>query len=281
MSEEDLAAVADDAETTVETTEDEQQSKADENEQSAKSEADEEATEDAEAEAQEDSETEDEDKPKRKGKSRNQRYADRIAAQAAENAELKRRLEETHKAAPVVETPEPQLDDFETLQDFQSAHTKWVVEETLSKFNKENAAERQKEAAAQYSREQAKAFAEKMESAKTFIPDYDEVIDAAGDRDIASHVRELVVESERAPELIYHFAQNQALLEDMNLMSATQAAREIGRLEATLAKPTPRKQSKAPPPVKPVKGGATATVPLAEMSMKDYAARRTKEIYGS
>jgi predicted AAA+ superfamily ATPase len=89
-----------------------------------------------------------------------------------------------------------------------------------------------------------------------------------------------VIESERAPELVYHFAKNPHVLADINQMSERDAAREIGRLEARLVKPTPRKQSKAPAPVKPVRGAATPVKPLSDLSMAEYAARRQKEIYG-
>lgn len=277
MNDENLAAVVEDNDSD---TENEQQKPADENEQSAKPETNEDATEDAESEAQEDGEAEEEDKPKRRGKSRNQRYADRIAAQAAENAELKRKLEEVNKAAPVAETPKPKLEDFDSVTDFEAAHAEWAIEKALAKNNKETAAERQKEAAAESARKSAQAYQERMQSAKEYIPDFDEVVGNADDAHVASHVQGMVIESKRAPELIYHFAQNPALLADLNQMSELKAAREIGRLEATLVKPTPRKQSKAPPPAKPVRGAATPVKKLSEMSMAEYAARREKEIYG-
>jgi hypothetical protein len=278
MSEENLAAVADDAESTVESTENEQQSEAEETTAGKEAEApDGQDKPDADSEGDNDDTT---DKEKPKGKSRNRRYAERITQQSARIAELERKIEESQKAAPTVEKPKPKLDDFENVHDFEAALTEYAVETALSKYSKQTDEQRAKEAAANSQKERARAFQSKMEDAKTFIPDFDDVMDEAPDIPVAGHVQDLVIDSERAPELIYHFAQNPDKLADINQMEPVHAAREIGRLEATLVKPKPRTTSKAPPPVKPVKGSATAKVPLAEMSMKEYAAVRTKEIYG-
>lgn len=278
MSETDLAAVADESETPEAEAQNEQQTEADDQPAETEAEAD---AQEAEAEDNDDnSDDEEAEKPKRKGKSRNQRYAERITAQAAEIAELRRKMEETTKAAPVTETPKPQLDDFDSVSEYDAALTEWAVEKALAKNNKETAAERQKEAAANSARERARAYQERMNEAKQFIPDFDDVVGDADDAPVASHVQGLVIESERAPELVYHFAKNPHVLADINQMSERDAAREIGRLEAKLVKPTPRKQSKAPPPQKPVRGAATPVKPLSELSMAEYAARREKEIYG-
>ena len=279
MTDEDRAAVADDADSQASETENEQttdestETAAGDNETNAEASNSEE---DQDVEQSEEDETE-----KRKRRTRSQRSATRIGPPASEIERLKRPLEQTAKAAPAEEAPKPKLDDFESIPDFEAALTEWAVDKALTKNNKEQASQRQADAAENSSKELARAYQDRMKEAKTYIPDFEETMDEAAEMAVSDNVQGLVVESERAPELVYHFAKNPDVLADLNQMSATQAAREIGRLEATLAKPKPRKQSKAPPPVKPVRGGSSTTKPLAEMSMEEYAAKRTKEVYGS
>ena len=273
MTTEAPAAVADEADKTASEAEDEQQSNADDT-QSSETEA-EETTADADGDQ---SDNDDDDKPKRKSRSR--RYAERITEQSARIADLERKLEETQKAAPVAEKPKPKLDDFDSVEAFEEAIVEYTADKVISKYSKQSEDQRQSEAAANTSKERARAYQAKMAEAKNYIPDFDDVVGDAPDMPVASHVQDLVVDSERAPELVYHFAANPEVLADMNQMTATQAAREIGRLEATLAKPKPRTQSKAPPPVKPLKGAGSTVKPLNELSMAEYAARRTKELYG-
>lgn len=278
MTDEDRAAAADDANSQASEAENEQttdesaEPAADDNETKAEASS---SNEEQDAEQSEEDETE-----TRKRKTRSQRSAKRIAQQASEIEELKRKLEQTAKAAPAEDAPKPKLDDFENITDFEAALTEWASDNVLRKYTKEQASQRQAEAAENSSRELARAYQDRMEKAKTYIPDFEETMDEASEMAVSNNVQGLVVESERAPELVYHFAKNPDVLADLNQMSATQAAREIGRLEATLAKPKPRKQSKAPPPVKPVRGGSSTVKPLAEMSMAEYAAKRTKEVYG-
>ncbi len=273
MTTEAPAAVAEEVDTPTTEAEDAQQSNADDT-QSSETEAEETTAEADDSQPDND----DDDKPKRKSRSR--RYAERITAQAAENAELRRKLEEAQKAVPVVEEPRPKMEDFESLDAYDQAVIEWTTDKVIAKYTKQTEAQRQVEASAEAAKAKARAYQERMEAAHKFIPDFDEVVSNTDAPAPEEHVKDLVRDSERAPELVYHFAANPEVLADINQMSATQAAREIGRLEATLAKPKPRTQSKAPPPVKPLKGAGSTVKPLEELPMNEYAARRTKELYG-
>ncbi len=75
---------------------------------------------------------------------------------------------------------------------------------------------------------------------------------------------ELVSESEKGPDLLYHLAKNRDAAERIAGLSPVAAAREIGRLEAMFEKPVPAPApkpaiSKAPPP--PPKIEATDSTP--------------------
>jgi hypothetical protein len=57
-------------------------------------------------------------------------------------------------------------------------------------------------------------------------------------------------------------------------MSGRELAREMGRLEATVKLPTAKKQTTAPPPLEPLKGGASGSFDPEKASMDDYVAKR-------
>jgi len=105
----------------------------------------------------------------------------------------------------------------------------------------------------------------------------------SSDTPIAPHVATELMDSERGAELAYHFAKNPSVLERLNGMAPNQAAREIGRLEATLPKierpaPPSKKLSTTPAPAGTLGSqGRATTPPLASASMEEYKAQRKQQ----
>lgn len=125
----------------------------------------------------------------------------------------------------------------------------------------------------------------KAEAVKS-IPDLDSVLQSS-DVPVADHVSAELLDSEFGPQIAYKLASNPALAEKLNAMTPTQAAREIGRLEAGYvsapAEPEPEpepvpvvevKTTKAPPPVKPIAQGRSTAIDLTKANMDDYVAAR-------
>lgn len=122
--------------------------------------------------------------------------------------------------------------------------------------------------------EAAEDFLERAEELKTSIPDSDATFEAflkMGGQ-FASHVVEELHESEKGPLLAYQLAKNPQLAHALNNMSPRDAAREIGRLEAKLSLPQPRKNTSAPPPLKPLSGGAAPSKDIAVLAKTDLTA---------
>jgi hypothetical protein len=87
-------------------------------------------------------------------------------------------------------------------------------------------------------------------------------------------VAEIVMAADNAADVAYHIASQPKLAAEIARLPPIEAARAIGRIEATLTLPRPRTQSSAPPPVTPVKAGAAATPDPAKMSYAEYVAAR-------
>jgi hypothetical protein len=176
------------------------------------------------------------------------------------------------QAAPKRPAPE----DFSDYGQYVEALTDWKANEAVAKRLEQDATRKVVETRAQ-------TFAERQTQARTAMPDYDEVV-GGSDTPIANHVGEVIMESDLGPQLAYHFAKNPDVLLRLNGMNPTAAAREIGRLEATLsAKPAApaaptKKVSNTPAPAGTLGTQGRATTPsLANASMEEYMAQRKSQ----
>lgn len=173
------------------------------------------------------------------------------------------------QAAPQRPAPE----NFEKYDDYIDALTDWKAEQAVAKRLEADSTRKVAETRAQ-------TFAERQTQARAAMPDYDEVV-GGSDTPIANHVGEVILESDLGPQLAYHFAKNPDALMRLNNMSPTAAAREIGRLEATLftkpaapAAPT-KKVSNTPAPAGTLGTQGRATTPaLQYLSMDEYMKQR-------
>lgn len=91
---------------------------------------------------------------------------------------------------------------------------------------------------------------------------------------VPSSVADLIVESDKAPEIAYYLAKNPAVARSVASLPPHLQGREIARIEGRLqAAPVVRKTSSAPPPPRTVGGQAQASAKdPAEMTDAEYSA---------
>lgn len=158
---------------------------------------------------------------------------------------------------------EPQPHQFTDAFEYAKALTDYRVEHMLAQ-EKAN----QAQAAAQAERQQViNQWTKKVDAAKAELPDFDEMVQSAGDVVIPDHVRDAMMESDVGPKLLYHFAENPDLARSIAAMPPIKALREIGKLEAKLEAPKqaekpPVARSKAPEPIQPIRANGKADVPM-------------------
>lgn len=154
-----------------------------------------------------------------------------------------------------------QAPDFSQIQD----PTEELAERTAWKVRQQTAAEaearlkEQKDAAtAETTAKLAAAWMEAVEDARERIKDFDSVV--TDKTPIHARAAPFIVESDKSAEIAYWLGKNpkdaEALYSKFESQPA-QALIELGRIEARLSAPEPKRVSTAPKPAKTLNGGAS------------------------
>lgn len=248
-------------------------------------------------------ESKDADKDKPKKKSGIQKRVDKLngrvtaAQQEAEywksvalknqgTAESKTEQVDKPKAQASSASDEPDPDDFET----HAAYVKALASHTYKQEQKAAQAEEQKSKLMAEQQTKLQTYAERAKAFAEQNAEFAETLEAVDDVVVSGVVQELIVSSENGPELAFELAKNRQEFERINALGPIAAAREIGRLEARIAKasasseetkPEPKKLTKAPAPITPVgsKGGKSEkSLSDPDLSQREYEAIRAKQI---
>lgn len=177
----------------------------------------------------------------------------------------------------------PVESEFSDYAEFVAAKAVWTAEQ---RTNQRQAQEL--EAEAQTARQQAEtieaaerqlvnqSWTEKVNEAKTRYSDFEQVA-LAPDVPITPQIAEMLKQTDKGPDMAYWLGSNKAAAAELAALSKTspmQAAWALGRLEASLAAPSPRMTSQTPDPIAPVRGKAQASLNPDKMSMAEYIAAR-------
>lgn len=224
------------------------------------------------------------DEPKRLTRNqRLQRKAARLSTMVAEQAAELERLRQAREKSNSDSAPK-EADfngDYFAYQTAKAAHdAAQLVRKDLAERDERD----MQRSVSERQREANEEFLERVEDIKKTVTDYDKVIDTfanAGGK-FAPHVIEEIRDSDKGPMLAYHIAKVPGLAAELNALSPRDAAREIGRLEAKVSLPQPKKQTQAPAPLAALKGGSAPTTDLARLAKSDdasayWAARKAQQ----
>lgn len=171
---------------------------------------------------------------------------------------------------------EPTETDFPDPLELSAARAIWKQDqrraERFAKEAEKEAEEARKQAATFDQQERhalRQSFEAQVEDAKTRYADYDAVA-RAPDVPVSDVMADLIITSDVGPDVLYHLGQNRALAAQIAKLPLAEAARAIGRIEASLQAPKPRTETQAPDPISPVKGKVSATRDPNKMSYRDF-----------
>lgn len=176
-------------------------------------------------------------------------------------------------AAPVEPRPEQFSDYGQYVSELAKWQAKQIAQQVVSEQLKQTAENRD-------AKSRETLFQQRAAELSKTIPEYASIV-GASPVPISAHVGDAILGSERGPELALHFAQNPEIVYTLNGMRPQDAYREIGRLEATLPKPTPvatAKLTSTPDPANTGNGQGRSTTPeIGTMSMEEYVAHRRQQ----
>ena len=215
------------------------------------------------------------EKPKRSARER----INELTKRAHEAEREVQRLREASERKPAESTEKPIPDRFGSYDEYVEALADWKADQRVAESFKRRDAERSQAAEARAAEAKAQAWAERQSEFREATPDYDAVVGKSSVQ-VAPHVVDALLDSDSGPELAYHLAKRPETVKRINALSPLSAARELGRIEATLSSPAApqiKPASKAPAPITPVRSSAPAAVDLASANMDQYIAARRKQ----
>ena len=175
---------------------------------------------------------------------------------------------------PSVPVNKPTQDQYGTYEDFLEALSDWKVEQRLSTER----AERERQAQEESQRNKGLTYRERVEKARAKYEDYEEIAHGqhwAPTQDMA----DAILESELGPDIAYYLGNNPEEAARISKLSPAAQNRELGKLEAKLSLPPPKpKTTTAPAPIEPSGSKAKAQKSPEEMSDKEFADWRKRQI---
>jgi hypothetical protein len=203
-------------------------------------------------------------------------------------AERERELQDIRQASRQTESQQTDADKPPKEEDFNGDWTAYVAARAAFEAGKaveskltarETRANEARRSEAE--RERDLAHLERVEEAREVITDYDKVMGGMKGVNVSNDLIREIKSSENGALIAYELARNPDRLHSMNQMTPLELAREMGRLEASVKKPTGKKQTGAPPPPTILKGGAAPAIDLGKADMDAYVAARKAQGFGA
>lgn len=248
----------------------------------------------------------DDQSDKRRSPRRFEKRISRLTKRAKENSEraerAERELTEAREKLAKYEAQEsrPKSDQFDSQEEFEAALEKWSREQAGKKpgSGKKNTAKTAEE------EEFEDALADVMDIFEENSSQYDDFKDVVFNDKVTITPPMVVAlaDTEDPTAIAYHLGKNPEEAARIAKLSPVRQAKEIGKLEAMLAKESKpddddddddddkkapaksddsqKRQSKAPRPIDPVKGSDASDKDISDMSFNEFEQARAKERSG-
>jgi hypothetical protein len=180
---------------------------------------------------------------------------------ARENEELRRRTAgDPQEGKPGVDRAPTEKDFPNDYLAFEAARTEWNVRQAVRQELGKTEVQKRDTQLREIRQERVEAYEENVTQVRERIPDFDKVLAEAKAVNISPALADEIMSSDKSALLQYHLAKNPDKARELNALSGRELAREIGRLEARVHLPTPKKATEAAPPPTEVRGRAASSV---------------------
>lgn len=167
----------------------------------------------------------------------------------------------------------PRESDFDDPDDYLIARARFEAKQEFRKEQAEASEQAQRERTQREYEAMAREYTARADDARSRYADFDEVT-GREDVPVSGHMIEVIMASEKGPDIAYFLGSNPQEAARIAHMPPLAAAAEIGRIEAQLSAPAPKRETKAPKPVKPVGSGEKVSKDPSKMTFEEYKAWR-------
>lgn len=175
----------------------------------------------------------------------------------------------------VDDAPDPEK--FSDLKSYMAAVARYEAKQMLSQTAQEHGKAREQQTVKERQATLARNFQAQVDKGAEKYDDFAEVaLDPSVP--ISEVMAEAIAESDVGVELAYHLGKNRTEAARIAALGPVAAARELGKLEAKLTAAPPIRSTSAPAPITPVKGAAKTEKDPSDMSSKEFAEWRRKQI---
>jgi hypothetical protein len=193
--------------------------------------------------------------------------------------EMQRELAELKTAnTPKQEAKEPDINDFDTIDAYRDALSKYTREQAFKEVTAKVTAEQAAAIQAQELDIKRKIYEANATKLAAELPDYQQKVEdfvayaATFDPNSPSAKagNEAILECENMAKVIYHLGANPELIDSFMNMPPSKITREIIKLDIELGKTAKSVQTKQPPtPLTPLKGGGKAQKSIYDMNASE------------
>lgn len=230
------------------------------------------------------------DAPKHRGGF--QKRIDELTRQREEERREKERLlalverltDKKPERAEQAKDAEPNPDDFFNREDYLDARASYVADKRAdarveAKF-KEFEEREHRRAAERAASEAERAWNQRLESARTAIADFDDVVAAAGDVTPTPLVRDAILSSEDGPQMLYALSKNKSEAQRIMSLPPVLQALELGKFIAKHGA-TSTQTTKVPDPARSARTGSGTVDPLSDkLDINTWRKNFEKRFYG-
>jgi len=199
----------------------------------------------------------------------------------AENEMLRRELEQARsrqadaQRQPAEGAPKPE--QFASYEAFLEAKAEWKAEQKVTEvLNRQQESARQ-QTAQQRQAEAQQSWDKQVDAAVELYDDFEEVA-LSPDVPVSSAMAEAIQLADKGADVLYYLGKHREEAAKIARMDPLRAAVAIGRIEATLARPAPKKTTSAPAPISPVGARAAVSKDPDKLSVDEWLRQRNAEI---
>jgi len=173
------------------------------------------------------------------------------------------------------DTPKPE--QFASYEAFLEAKAEWKAEQKVTEVLQRQQESTRQQTARQRQAEMQQSWDRQIDAAADIYDDFEEVA-LSPDVPVSGAMAEAIQLAEKGADVLYYLGKNREEAAKIARMDPLRAAVAIGRIEATLARPAPKKTTNAPPPINPVGARAAVSKDPDKMSSAEWLKWRNAQI---